>query len=79
MLYQLPDTESTVLSYFPCCMTSENSKIKFPLWQYLNQPVFGDRIKLVLSPRRFAHLHRLELLERCWAKECDAKGPQQNS
>jgi hypothetical protein len=60
-------------------MTPENSKIKFPFWQYLNQPVFGEKTKLVLSPRRFAHLHRMELLERCWAKVCDAKGPQQNS
>nr|WP_017317240.1 hypothetical protein [Mastigocladopsis repens] len=59
-------------------MTQENSKIKFPFWQYLNQPVFGHNTKLILSPRRFALLHRVKLLERCWAKECDAKGPQQN-
>ncbi len=55
-------------------MIEERSNIEFPLWQYLNQPLFSANTKLVLSPRRFAHLHRVELLERCWAKKCDAKG-----
>nr|WP_238361160.1 hypothetical protein [Iningainema tapete] len=56
-------------------MTSEQHKIKFPLWQYLNQPIFSHQTQLVLNPRRFARLYRVSLLQRCWTKECDAKGP----
>ncbi|MUG94274.1 hypothetical protein F7734_18555 [Scytonema sp. UIC 10036] len=58
-------------------MTSDANNPKFPLWQYLNQPVMNPKVKLVLDPRRFARHYRVELLERCFAKECDAKGSQQ--
>jgi hypothetical protein len=58
-------------------MTSDANNLKFPLWQYLNQPVMNPKVRLVLDPRRFARHYRVELLERCFAKECDAKGPQQ--
>ncbi|MDJ0796498.1 MAG: hypothetical protein QNJ51_06620 [Calothrix sp. MO_167.B12] len=50
-------------------------RVKFPLWQYLNQPLLNPYGKLVLNPRRFALLYRVELLNKCLAKECDAKGP----
>ncbi|WP_442947877.1 hypothetical protein [Nostoc sp.] len=59
-------------------MTAKHTKIKFPLWQYLNQPLFSRDTKLVLNPKRFVLIWRLQLLERCWTKECDAKGPQQH-
>ncbi len=59
-------------------MTPKHTKTKFPLWLYLNQPLFSSDTKLVLNPHRFALIWRLQLLERCWAKECDAKGPQQH-
>jgi hypothetical protein len=59
-------------------MTPKHTKIKFPIWQYLNQPLFSRDPQLVLNPQRFALNWRLRLLERCWAKECDAKGPQQH-
>ncbi|MBC1222447.1 MULTISPECIES: hypothetical protein [unclassified Nostoc] len=59
-------------------MTPKHTQVKFPLWQYLNQPLFSHDTKLVLNPQRFALIWRLRLLERCWAKECDAKGPQQH-
>jgi hypothetical protein len=62
------------LLYCPFCMTQENSNIKFPLWEYLNQPVFSH--KTILSPRRFAHRHRVQLLKRCLAKVCEAKESQ---
>ncbi|KAB8335559.1 hypothetical protein SD80_004445 [Scytonema tolypothrichoides VB-61278] len=64
------------LLYCPFCMTQENNNIKFPLWEYLNQPVFSHKTKLILSPRRFAHLHRVQLLKRCLAKKFEAKGSQ---
>ncbi|MEA5625274.1 hypothetical protein [Nostoc sp. UHCC 0251] len=59
-------------------MTPKHTKIQFPLWQYLNQPLFSHDTKLVWNPQRFALIWRLRLLERCWTKECDAKGPQQH-
>ena len=59
-------------------MTSKHTKIKFPLWQYLNQPLFNRDIQLVWSPQRFAILWRIELLERCWSKKCASKGKQQS-
>lgn len=52
---------------------NNTNKIKFPLWQYLNQPLFSRETKLILNPRRFAYMHRIDLLERCLSKECDAK------
>jgi hypothetical protein len=55
-------------------MLLEDNKIKFPLWQYLNQPLFSRHTKFVLNPYRFANVWHIELLERCWVKECDAKG-----
>jgi hypothetical protein len=54
-------------------MNQEPHKIQFPLWQYLNQPLFTSK-KVFLHPRRFAYFYRVELLKRCWEKQCDAKG-----
>jgi hypothetical protein len=48
-------------------------QVKFPLWQYLNQPLLYPQGKLVLNPRRFALLYRVEFLNKCLARECDAK------
>ncbi|QXE21986.1 hypothetical protein B6N60_00664 [Richelia sinica FACHB-800] len=59
-------------------MSPKHTKIKFPLWQYLNQPLFSCHSKFIWNPRHFATLWRIQLLERCWTKECDAKGPQQS-
>ena len=53
-------------------MNPDKNKLKFPFWQYLNQPLFCE--KLILNPHTFAYVYRIELLERCWGKECDAKG-----
>ncbi len=50
-------------------------RIKFPLWQYLNQPLINPHNKLVLNPRNFAFIYRVKYLNKCFAKECDAKGP----
>lgn len=58
-------------------MTLENNKIKFPLWHYLQQPLFSSHTKFIWHPQHFAIIWRIQLLERCWSKECDAKGPQQ--
>jgi hypothetical protein len=55
-------------------MNSEAQPVKFPLWQFLNQPLFDANNKAILNPSRFWYLHRVELLERCWYLECDSKG-----
>ncbi|EKF01619.1 hypothetical protein FDUTEX481_07776 [Tolypothrix sp. PCC 7601] len=59
-------------------MAPKFNKIKFPLWHYLNQPLFCNHTKLIWNPYIFAAIWRIQLLERCWNKECDAKGPQQH-
>nr|WP_242038929.1 hypothetical protein [Anabaena lutea] len=59
-------------------MAPKHTKIQFPLWHYLNQPLFSRDTKLIWNPHRFALVWRIELLERCLAKHSDAKGPQQH-
>ena len=59
-------------------MAPKDPKIKFPLWHFLNQPLFSPTTKLVLNPTLFAYLYRVRLLERCWAQKCDSKGPRRN-
>lgn len=51
-------------------MFSKYRKIRFPFWQYLNQPIFTSEFNTVLNPRRFWRIHRIDLLERCLMKEC---------
>jgi hypothetical protein len=57
-------------------MNPKYTKIKFPLWQYLNQPLCSLDIEPVWNPQRFAILWRIQLLERCWRKKSDSKGKQ---
>ncbi len=48
---------------------------KFPIWHYLNQPLFEGATTIpVLNPRRFLYLHRIELLERCLEREFRSSG-----
>ncbi len=54
-------------------MLSNLLKFKFPLWQYLNQPLSEQTYPLVLNPRRFGLLYRVELLERCLEKSVESK------
>ncbi|HEY9601642.1 MAG TPA: hypothetical protein V6C85_08535 [Allocoleopsis sp.] len=55
-------------------MTPQDPKIRFPLWQFLNQPLFSSDTKLELHPKRFAYRYRIQLLERCWTRQCGSKG-----
>jgi hypothetical protein len=46
-------------------MTQRNKiKIRFPLWKYLNQPLF-DRTT-VINPLCFWHNYKIQLLDSCW-------------
>lgn len=51
-------------------MLSKNPS-KFPLWQFLNQPLFDRCYPLILNPRKFARVHRLEHLSKCWSLELE--------
>jgi hypothetical protein len=48
-------------------MFSQSSVNQFPVWEFLNQPVFHPEVKLILNPNQFWVHHRISLLERCWA------------
>ncbi|WP_190491759.1 hypothetical protein [Microcoleus sp. FACHB-831] len=54
-------------------MAPKHNNIKFPFWQFLDQPVFSRTNKVILNPRRFWYLYTITLLERCLAKECASK------
>ncbi|EKV01306.1 hypothetical protein Lepto7375DRAFT_3468 [Leptolyngbya sp. PCC 7375] len=45
------------------------SIMKFPLWPYLQQPVFSSDHKTFFSPFKFWQQHKIQHLERCWEKE----------
>lgn len=38
---------------------------KFPIRQFLQQPVFDPNTQLILNPRQFQKQYQIELLERC--------------
>jgi hypothetical protein len=54
-------------------MLSALYKLQFPVWQYLNQPLFQDARPLILSPQRFSYHYRIELLERCLVRSCESQ------
>lgn len=54
-------------------MFSKYVKVSFPVWQYLNQPLFRPDAPAVLNPRRFWYFHQVDLLERCLERDCTSK------
>jgi hypothetical protein len=46
---------------------NEQANLRFPLWAYLNQPLFSPKFKS-LNPAKFWKLHNIEQLEMLWAK-----------
>lgn len=55
-----------------CTMFS--SLLKFPIWHYLNQPLFETAYIPVLNPRRFWYIYQVEFLERCLDKDSTSSG-----
>jgi hypothetical protein len=49
-------------------MISKPNKDSFPLWQFLNQPLFDAQNPVVLHPQRFWHLYKVRHLESCWSR-----------
>jgi hypothetical protein len=62
VLFVLPYTFFKVL----LAMTPKSSKIRFPLWQYLTQPLFEEQCPAILNPRLYWHLYQVRYLEKCW-------------
>jgi hypothetical protein len=44
-------------------------KVRFPLWQYLSQPLFCSTAKLILNPDRFWQDYQIQILEHSWNQE----------
>ncbi|NJL46945.1 MAG: hypothetical protein HC929_04885 [Leptolyngbyaceae cyanobacterium SM2_5_2] len=38
----------------------------FPLWPYLNQPLFNAEISTILNPWKYWHIYKIWHCERCW-------------
>ncbi|NJK29187.1 MAG: hypothetical protein HC851_01080 [Acaryochloris sp. RU_4_1] len=51
-------------------MISKSRHHWFPVWHYLNQPLFDTEIKFILHPSKFWKSYRLEYLNRCWLRQC---------
>ena len=54
-------------------MLFKTRRQRFPMWQYLNQPLFHPEIKLILHPGRFWKEYRILHLTRCWDKQSEQK------
>jgi len=46
--------------------TANNTYSRFPLWQYLTQPIGRYERTLVLNPKKFWHRKKIRHIERCW-------------
>ncbi|MGB7413620.1 MAG: hypothetical protein WA902_05375 [Thermosynechococcaceae cyanobacterium] len=51
-------------------MNSQSTSNRFPVWQYLNQPLFHPEIQLRLSPGLFWRQYQIQFLDRCWNRVC---------
>jgi hypothetical protein len=60
----------TLENFYP--MNLQINLSNFPLWQFLQQPVFSSKTRLILNPRQFEVAYKIELLERCWDIEYDS-------
>lgn len=49
-------------------MTPKPKKLNFPLWDYLNQPLFDAQRPIILNPQQFWRFHQVQYLERCWSR-----------
>ncbi len=47
---------------------------KFPVWRYLNQPLFEAASTPVINPKRFLYVYRVEFLERCLERQYRSTG-----
>jgi hypothetical protein len=45
------------------------AKVKFPLWPFLNQPLFHPSFRVIWNPMNFRRAYEARLLERCLYKD----------
>jgi hypothetical protein len=57
-------------------MFARFSSKKFPVWPYLNQPLFDASYTPVLDPRRFWYVYQVQFLERCLEINHQSMGQQ---
>lgn len=57
-------------------MKTNIKQICHPLWQYLKQPIFDTQAQSVWNIHRFWYLYKIQLLQKCWEKECDTESQQ---
>ena len=50
-------------------MAPKYRRVRFPLWLYLNQPLFDPNSKAVINPYRFWNLYQIRYLERCLERQ----------
>lgn len=50
-------------------MISPYTSLRFPLWQFLNQPLFDANRRVIFNPHRFWYVYQVQILERCLAKD----------
>ncbi|QQE65574.1 hypothetical protein GFS31_22620 [Leptolyngbya sp. BL0902] len=43
--------------------------MQFPVWPYLNQPIFNRNHQAIYNPWRFWRTYQVRFLERCWLRE----------
>jgi hypothetical protein len=54
----------------------EDITLKFPIWEFLNQPLFNPAQPFIWQPQRFWQRRNMQLLERCWQRTCQSEGQQ---
>jgi hypothetical protein len=58
-----------IITSTPLMSLEKPAKLKFPVWAFLNQPLFNPTFRVILNPSRFQQLYQLQLLERCLQKQ----------
>jgi hypothetical protein len=48
-------------------MNPKRNSNSFPVWHFLNQPLFDAQYPAILNPRRFWHFYKIRHLEKCWS------------
>jgi hypothetical protein len=51
------------------CFFKSFRNMSFPVWPYLNQPIFSRHQQAIYNPWRFWRAHQVRFLERCWLRE----------
>lgn len=59
--------------------SSKARKLTFPIWQFLNQPLFRSGSPVILNPNRFWGHYKLKHLERCWTMYYEPEKGSRNS